>query len=255
MRPPATQLPLFPEDSAANDSRPGVLPGFTVRESGRAKRLSIKVYPRGRVEIIVPKRTRPADIAAFVSESRDWIVRSVEALKTDDATGSTHPPTLIELPAIERKVVVSYRPGPGSSVRTQEVGGTLVLRGRTDDADQCRKALRRWLSRLAKREFTPRLARLSQETGLPYRRVQVRAQRTCWGSHSSSGTISLNLCLLFVPPDVLRYLLIHELCHARHMNHSAAFWRLVGRFERRYKRLDRRLAEAWKDVPAWLQLY
>ena len=254
VRGPATQLSLFPEATPVADSPPGILPGFTVRESGRAKRLSIKVYPRGRVEIVVPKRTRPAEIAAFVTESRDWIIRSVAALKSEDVVESSELPSLIALPAVDRKVVVTYRPTSSSSIRTQEIGNTLVLRGATNDVERCRNALRRWLARLGKQEFAPRLAALSEETGLPYRRVQIRAQRTCWGSHSSTGTISLNLSLLFVPPDVLRYLLIHELCHARHMNHSAAFWRLVGRFEPKYKRLDRRLAEAWRDVPAWLEL-
>ncbi len=254
MRAPDNQLSLFPDAATVNDAQPGVLPGFTVRESGRAKRLSIKVYPRGRVEIVVPKRTRPADIAAFVTESRDWIIRSVAALKSEEVVESNQLPSLIELPAIGRRFVVTYRPTSSSSVRTQEIGSTVVLRGATRDVEQCRTALRRWLARLGKQELAPRLAELSRKTGLSYRRVQIRAQRTCWGSHSSSGTISLNLSLLFVPPDVLRYLLVHELCHARHMNHSAAFWRLVGRFEPNYKRLDRRLSEGWRDVPAWLEL-
>ena len=72
---------------------------------------------------------------------------------------------------------------------------------------------------------------------------------------SSSGTISLNLCLLFVDPALLRYLMIHELCHGRHMNHSKRFWAMVGRFEANYRKLDKRLGDAWQDVPAWLGVY
>jgi hypothetical protein len=65
----------------------------------------------------------------------------------------------------------------------------------------------------------------------------------------------LNLCLLFLAPELMRYLLIHELCHGRHMNHSKRFWTLVGRFEPDYRRLDRALTESWREVPAWLGLY
>ena len=68
MQSAASQLPLFSEVD-----EPDSMSGFSVRESGRAKRLSIKVFPRGRVEVVVPKRTRPADVREFVESQRDWI--------------------------------------------------------------------------------------------------------------------------------------------------------------------------------------
>ena len=80
----------------------------------------------------------------------------------------------------------------------------------------------------------------------------MRAQRTCWGSRSCSGTVSLNLCLLFLEPALLDYLIVHELCHGRHMNHSRRFWALVGRHVPDYRRLDRCLGDSWRAVPAWL---
>jgi len=148
------------------------------------------------------------------------------------------------------------REGDGSgTVRFRFSHGILTLSGNTGDEDACVKAIQRWLASVAKREFSPRLAELSALTGLSYSRMHVRMQRSCWGSRSSSGTISLNLCLLFVAPELLRYLLIHELSHGRHMNHSKRFWQLVGRHEPRYRKLDRQLGEAWKVVPPWLGIY
>jgi predicted metal-dependent hydrolase len=85
--------------------------------------------------------------------------------------------------------------------------------------------------------------------------MQIRAQKTCWGSHSSTGSISINYCLLFLEPAFLRYLMIHELSHARHMNHSQRFWGLVGKYEPDYKRLDKGLSDAWKQIPTWLGIY
>lgn len=250
------QLSLFPDTPPPGRNRPGELPGFSVRESARARRLSIKVYPRGRVEVVVPRRTRPADVEAFVNENRRWIARAMESFAAHIEPESCQLPTNIDLAGIGRRYVVAYRRRDGQrSVRHRELGNTLVLTGKTDDVDLCRKALRRWLAKVARRAFEPLLSELSAAYGLPYRRMQVRAQRTCWGSHSSSGTISVNLCLLFVEPGVLRYLLIHELCHARHMNHSAAFWRLVRQCEPAYRRLDRKLAESWRNVPGWLDIY
>ena len=62
-------------------------------------------------------------------------------------------------------------------------------------------------------------------------------------------------CLLFLSPALLRYLMIHELSHAQHMNHSSRFWRLVARHEPNYRRLDKQLSGAWKDIPTWVGLY
>ena len=131
----------------------------------------------------------------------------------------------------------------------------VVLRGLTGDDTLCVNALKRWLASVAKAEIRPRLEALSALTDNPFSKMQVRGQRTCWGSHSASGTISVNYCLLFLAPELLRYLLIHELCHARHMNHSARFWRRVGRFEPDFKRLDKDLGESWKQIPAWVGIY
>ncbi len=75
----APQLSLFPpEDTFPEVERPGRPPGFSVRESARARRLSIKVYPRGKVEVVVPRRTRPRDVEAFVRENAAWIKKARE---------------------------------------------------------------------------------------------------------------------------------------------------------------------------------
>lgn len=231
------------------------MPGFSVRESARARRLSIKVYPRGKVEVVVPKRTRPGVVAAFVTENQAWIRRARDAFAQEHKPEPFALPQSIELPAVEQLVTVRYVPKDGNTVRFRFSGGCLTLSGRVTNEKACIGAIRRWLAGFAKQEFTPRLQSLSALTGIHYSKMQVRAQRTCWGSRSSSGTLSLNLCLLFLQPELLRYLMLHELCHGRHMNHSKRFWGLVGRFEPGYRKLDRELTEGWKSVPAWLGIY
>ena len=255
MRRAAPQLPLFPPDDPYLD-QPGHRSGFSVRESARAKRLSIKVFPRGKVEVVVPKRTRPAEVEQFVAENQDWIRRARESFASRHPQEPFRLPRRIELLAVGRTVAVHYESEPAArSVRYRFNSGELRLKGRTGDETACVKAIRRWLAVTAREEFSLRLNALSGLTGLPYEKLQIRAQRSCWGSRSSSGTLSLNLCLLFLEPQVLRYLMIHELCHGRHMNHSKRFWSLVGRIEPDYRRLDRELTECWQFVPSWLGVY
>ncbi len=247
----AKQLPLF-----AEVEEPDPVSGFSVRESARAKRLSIKVFPRGRVEVVVPKRTRPADVRKFVEAHHDWIRRARASFAVEHPPEPFALPVSVELPGIERRFCVRYeRADDSKTARYRVRGNTVILSGRSDDETQCVLALKRWLVALGKKEMLPRLRTLSAETGNAFKAMHVRGQRTCWGSHSSTGTISLNYCLMFLDPQHLRYVMIHELCHARHMNHSQRFWRLVGRFEPAYRTLDKDLNHCWKRIPTWVGLY
>ena len=206
--------------------------------------------------MVVPRRTRPREVQDFVSENQQWIERARASFAADHPPEAFELPNLIHLPAIDTVARVRYvRRSNARSVRYSYSQGVLTLSGQTGDDALCVTAIRRWLSASARRAFEPRLKALSALTEAPYAKMHIRAQKSCWGSRSSSGTISLNLCLLFLQPELLRYLMIHELCHGRHMNHSKRFWKRVARFEADYRRLDRALGESWREVPAWLGLY
>ena len=244
----ARQLALFSDNEESGNSS-----GFSVRQNKRARRLSIKVFPRGRVEVVVPPRTRPEAVQAFVSEHTDWINNARASFAEIHPPEPFLLPAVVELAAIEQQFRVRYeRQSKATTVRYRSSANTVVLSGRTVDDKLCVAALKRWLASVAKSEFGPKLRSLSGVTDNPYKKMHVRGQKTCWGSHSSSGTISINYCLLFLDPDAVRYLMIHELCHARHMNHSARFWKRVSNFEPDYKRLDRALTESWNSVPVWV---
>ena len=96
------------------------------------------------------------------------------------------------------------------------------------------------------------LADVAAECGFRYERLQVRLQRNRWGSCSVRGTISLNACLAFQRPEIVRYLLIHELAHTHHMNHAARFRDCVAQHCPQWRTLDRELLEGWHRVPRWV---
>jgi hypothetical protein len=94
---------------------------------------------------------------------------------------------------------------------------------------------------------------LAQKYGFSFASMRVRFQKSRWGSCSSKGCISLNACLVFLPEPLVRYILLHELCHTRQMNHSTAFWQLLLAHAPDARVHDRAMREtAWSYVPDWI---
>lgn len=242
---PATaQLTLLDDTATLTDD-------WRVRTSERARRLAVRVLPGGLVEIVVPRGTRPRVIEQFVTRHRPWIDRKLAQYRPFDRAAADGLPDRIRFTASGESFEVQYADAPGA-LRLTVDGQTIRMSGERGRAVLMRHALQRFAMRHAHAILAPWLAELSSATGLPYERLQIRRQRTRWGSCSRSGTISLNVCLLFQPPDVVNYLLVHELAHTRHMNHSARFWSLVGRIEPRWRELDALLTHGWRAVPAWV---
>lgn len=131
-------------------------------------------------------------------------------------------------------------------VRTSLPGAALVTLSETQIEVAIADALRasvarlieRWQEREAKRYLTERVRTLSNQTGLCVRRLSFRKQRSRWGSCNHHGDLSLNLSLIALAPELIDYVIVHELSHTRHMNHSLAFWREVERHCPSAKRLD-----------------
>ena len=80
-----------------------------------------------------------------------------------------------------------------------------------------------------------RVAYFAPRIGVSYNGITIRNQRTRWGSCSSKGNLNFNCLLMLVPPAVLDYVVIHELCHRREMNHSPKFWAEVEKYDPLYR--------------------
>ena len=162
-------------------------------------------------------------------------------------------PAEITLSAIDLTWSVFTRLDDMNIVVVRETSaGTLFAHGATEDAAACQRALKRWLSRKAAEHLIHWLKRVSDQTGLNYATTSIRHQQTRWGSCSSRRSISLNARLLFLPPELVTYVLVHELCHTKHLNHSPKFWRLVEFYLPDYRQFDRQLRDGGRYMPGWL---
>jgi predicted metal-dependent hydrolase len=234
-----TQLSLF-ETRSSNDP-------FAVRVSARARRLTARVHVGGRVEIVVPVGVSAKAVRDFVQRFTPWIDRKVAAMQCH-VEPTALVPEAVEFNFTQERFRVEWHHAGRRRMSMQ--GDRLELHAPDDAA--ARDLLQDWLKRAAAERLAPPLMDLAKALNYPVARVAIRCQRTRWGSCSTRGTVSLNCSLVFLRPEVVRYLFLHELAHTKHMNHSASFWRLVEKLEPEYRRLDRELLAGWRTVPAWV---
>jgi predicted metal-dependent hydrolase len=100
----------------------------------------------------------------------------------------------------------------------------------------------------ARATILARLAHYNAHYGHTVRRVFIKNSKSRWGSCSSRGNLNFNYKLIFLPPKVLDYVVVHELCHLRHFNHGPEFWALVAEACPEHKRLRQALRAAERSA-------
>ncbi len=198
---------------------------LTISTRARAPRLIIA--PGVGLRVVTPQRYDRAALLAFIRRKERWILTHLDALAALPAApdAAAPLPETLSVAGLPHIVCVVIAPAARPTV-TQERGSLTVTAG---DMAQARRALEAWLAHRAGTEIMTQVTLWAQEMALTYGRVTIRDQKTRWGSCSSAGNLNFNWRLILAPPDVLAYVVIHELAHRAEMNHSARFWHIVAR--------------------------
>ena len=206
---------------------------YTIRRSPRAKRTRVTVHPDRTVEVVLPKRAADREAHEAVRELQPWIERRLRAL---DRAGDELPRTPGTVPYLGQELTVVRQPG---RTRAHRRGDQLLV-----PQAGAREAIERWYRNQARKEVAPRLDAAAARAGVRYTKLTIRGQRTRWASCSSTGAMSFNWRLLLAPPEILDYVVEHEVAHLTHMDHSPRFWAL----------LESR-APDWRAHARWLKRY
>lgn len=230
-------------------------PDYTIKENPRARHVHLKLSWHGELEIVVPRGFNQRGIPGVIAAKQVWLERARARMRRQTQTLPAEyfeqRPAHVHLQALGETYTVRYQATPDARIGIVESDRLLIVSGPIDDACACVRGLRAWLQAKARLRLAPWLRRTSQTLGLPYTKDIIRIQRSRWGSCSARRVISLNCKLLFLPKGQVHYLFIHELCHTRHLNHSAQYWRFVESKLPDYRRYEAALRDGWRCVPRW----
>lgn len=212
---------------------------FRLSRRPRRRRMTIMVLPGGEVEVRAPVSVAVAEVTAFVLHHADWVRRHMGRLR-DAGAGErqwvTGEPLLVEGREVRLLVEPCLLGDDGLTLRRGVLRVQVVAPGSGEAlAGRVRGLVLDWLAERTRVAAEARLPGWAQRLGVGYGQVRVRDMRSRWGSCSPRGDLSLNLRLAMVPPEVLDYVLAHELAHRREPNHSDRFWQVVRSVLPRYK--------------------
>ena len=232
---------------------------YTVKVSTRAKSARLKMTPHGGLVVVLPEGFNKKHIPDLLHRYEAWIKKAAGRL--DRHRPEPLPVTENGLPCTirffhdDKEWSVVYNNKGRNVVDVDDASGKrLLLSADVEDAECSRQQLLSWLKRQAASHFIPLFEKLATEHDFKYSMALVRLQHSRWGSCSSGGIITLNTKLMFLPDCLVRYIMIHELCHTVHMNHSKAFWALVSRHDPLWRSNNMEMKSAWKYVPQWVSV-
>lgn len=193
------------------------------------KTLAIAVDAFGKLIVRAPKRCDTERIFAFIRQKESWIIKKKSQMQ---GAGMRLPPENLDgyvFKLLGRDCCI--RLIPQSKIRYDTEKRTLYL-----PEKNAKSRLIKWLKENAARIFTQATAQAAAQMGVSYHSVSVSCAKSKWGSCSYDNKIRYSYRLLYAPKEVVEYVVIHELAHTKHKNHSRQFWQEVEKYQPEWKR-------------------
>ena len=204
---------------------------YRLQRSAR-RTLGLLIDAQG-LQVRAPLRTPQQAIDALLHDKAAWVLRKlahVQAQEQQREQGRLQWHDGATLPYLGQPLRLALQPGPRATAQLgHDAQGAHLQLALPDPATATaiRAATLAWFGRQARHDFSQRLTHFAPLLGVQWRSLRLSSARTRWGSARSDGAIALNWRLLHYAPPVIDYVVVHELAHLRHMNHSAQFWATV----------------------------
>lgn len=196
---------------------------YTLICSVGRKNVLLQALPEGKVRVYAPKNARLREMDSLVLSRWDWIKDAHAAYALEKKKNAFNP---------ENGVLIEGRRTPVVFCRSVKndvklLDGVLFVSMPALDNQRMEEEIKKYLSKLALSKIREALELYAPTVGREYGRVTIREQKTRWGSCSGKKNLNFNWKLILAPKEALHYVVIHELCHLIHFNHSEKFWKEV----------------------------
>lgn len=230
---------------------------YTVKRNYRARRVTLRMSSTKGLVLTVPLRFSQKNIPWILNQHSQWIRDAFSQMQNAAEKRAVTLPYQILLTALNELWHVKYAHKDGGKIRmAKSHNNTLVIQGDTADYQALQRVLTHWVRKKARTLLTDCLSANSSATGLEYKQFQLRGQTSRWGSCNARQCITLNFKLIFLPMALVRHVVLHELAHTIHLNHSPHFWRLLASLDPDWKENRQTLRRLTKTnpVPEWIHV-
>lgn len=212
------------------------------RVSTRALRVRLAVRPGPRVELTLPEGARRETAEAFLRAQIPWLEQALSKARVTQTSLLDHLARFPSLTFDDRWLSVELAAGGrcGYRLRPEDEAITLVHTASEPEAGALRA-----IRRVAQDALAAASRRLARRVGVRIGDISVRDQSSRWGSCSADGALSLNWRLVLLPPAMHDHVILHELAHRVHMDHSDRFWAQLESWDPEWRRHDRELTRRW----------
>lgn len=218
----------------------------------RGKRLSAAIDEYGRMMVRYPKRMPASAVNDFVEEHKKWLVIHYHQAQEQCGAFLHH---FVEGEAfyfLGKPYPLKIRKnGIKERIRVERLPDCFLIEGNALTGEAVKKAMEGWYIRNARIRFESRCAYFAPLIGVTYHTLRIKNQKSRWGSCSGKGNLNFNWKLIMAPEEVLDYLVVHELCHLKYMDHSKEFWSLVASILPDYRKREQWIEENQRKLLIW----
>ena len=201
-----------------------------LRKSARARRIQVKIS-KGQAVLIMPTRIAIARAMEFLKGNKKWLIENIAKQQRI----SFKPDSIISILGKEFIIKYDNDQTKGISFNDKEL---LIC----SNCTELEIRMKRFLATMLKRKINEIANYMGDRLGVIFNKISIRDMSSRWGSCSSRGNLSFSLKLIFTREEVLEYVVAHELCHLKEMNHGKNFWQLV-----------EKIYPNWQQAKKWLR--
>jgi predicted metal-dependent hydrolase len=204
--------------------------GYRLKQSQRTRGIRLEIRSETGLTVVVPRKYTEHEVLDILKQKARWILKHLPAGKPVQMPLFTQEPGPGDRLSLMGRPIEIVVHTVNSTLSSAVLQGNKLLISTGSRNGVIPKILEKWYRQQAATIFRQKADGFKEAMGLRYNNIYIRGQKTRWGSCSPSGNLTLNWKLLMAPEDIIDYVVIHELAHLKHMNHSKKFWDMVGQY-------------------------